>query len=297
VRPLTLDEIVDPARYEPLRGAYRDRVIAHKRARRAAVGDRVSLVFEDRETLRFQVQEMLRVEGITDPARMQHELDVYNELMPGERELSATLFVEIQDPSRIRAELDRLLGIDEHVALVLGEAPDETVVRARFDPHQLQEDRISAVQYIRFPLRPGEAEQLADPALRARLRIDHPSYRVEDELPAAVRESLVADLRGEPEPLLRPAPGPASRSDEVLIEEARWRVLRPAQPERPGHLVIEARDPGCSFLGADPAATADLLALLRRLAREITERHGRCRVSVELGAPGERWHLVPGSEP
>ena len=105
MRPLALDEIVDRERYKKMRPAYRDAVIAHKRDRRVALGDRVTLVFEDRETLRFQVQEMLWIERIDDADRIQQELDVYNELMPAEHELSATLFVEIIDLAEIRPEL------------------------------------------------------------------------------------------------------------------------------------------------------------------------------------------------
>ena len=88
MRPLRLEEIADRETYAGLRDDYRRRVIEHKRARRLAVGERVSLLFEDRETLRFQVQEMLFVERISDPERVQDELDVYNELVPGADELA-----------------------------------------------------------------------------------------------------------------------------------------------------------------------------------------------------------------
>jgi hypothetical protein len=204
VRRLRRDEIVPIALYGPLRDAYRERVIAYKRSRRMALGELVTLLFEDRETLRFQIQEMLWVERIADPGKVQGEVDVYNELMPGDGELSATLFVEIAEASEIRPTLDRLIGIDRHVLLVLGEGPDETAVRARFDPRQFEAERISAVQYLRFPLGPAERERLADLRLRARLRCDHPHYAREEEVPPAVRASLVASLAREPETLLRP---------------------------------------------------------------------------------------------
>ena len=193
MKPLTLDEIAGRRTYEALRPEYRERIIALKERRRVTVGDRVSLVFENRETLRFQVQEMTRVERIDDPAAVQQELDVYNELMPGEGELSATLFIEIPELSRIKEELDRLVGIDEHVSLVLG----DEAVPARFDPKQMEADRISAVQYLRFALDAGQRARFADPAVPVCLRIDHPRYRHETPLPPEVRESLAADLRGE----------------------------------------------------------------------------------------------------
>ena len=92
MRCLEVGEMVDLERYGRLRADYRDRVIAYKRKRRLAVGENVTLLFEDRETIRFQVQEMLWVERIADPARVQDEIDVYGELLPCPRELTATLF-------------------------------------------------------------------------------------------------------------------------------------------------------------------------------------------------------------
>ena len=204
MRPLLIDEIVPLDRYGLLRDAYRERVIAYKRTRRVALGERATLLFEDRETLRFQVQEMVWVERIREPAKIQAEIDVYNELMPGADELSATLFLEIVESSEIRPILERLVGLDRHVQLVLGDGQGETLFHARFDRRQLEDQRISAVQYLRFPLGPDGTRRLAASSLRARLRVDHPHYRREEEIPPAVREALVASLAREPAALLRP---------------------------------------------------------------------------------------------
>ena len=204
MRPLRIDEIVPLERYGQLRDAYRERVIAYKRTRRVALGESATLLFEDRETLRFQVQEMLWVERTREPAKVQAEIDVYNELMPGADELSATLFLEIVEAAEIRPTLERLVGLDRHVQLVLGEGPDETLFHARFDRRQLEEERISAVQYLRFPLGAEGCRRLADSSVRARLRVDHPHYRREEEIPPGVRMSLIASLAREPAPLLHP---------------------------------------------------------------------------------------------
>ncbi len=201
---LTPDDLIDLASYGPRRTAYRRAVIECKRNRRLAVGPSLSLVFENRETLRFQVLEMLWVERITKPERVQQELDVYNELMPGENDLSATLFVEIPELDRIRPALDQLVGIDEHVVLRLGEAPDTEQIRACFDPKQMEEDRISAVQYIRFRLSEVPRARFTRPELPARIDIDHPNYRHSAALPEGLRHSLIADLAGELGPLLSP---------------------------------------------------------------------------------------------
>lgn len=209
MRPLRRFEIVPLDRYAPLRDAYRERVIAHKRTRRVSLGELATLLFEDRETLRFQVQEMLWVERVSEPAKVQAELDVYNELMPGEAELSATLFLEITEASEIRPTLERLVGLDRALLLVLGESPAETRIPARFDDRQHEAGRISAVQYLRFPLAAGAREQFIDPRVRARLRVEHPSYRREEEIAPAVRASLIESLARAPAPLLQPQDTPA----------------------------------------------------------------------------------------
>jgi hypothetical protein len=295
MRPLRRDEIVDRERYEALRPGYREAVIAHKRHRRMAVGDRVTLVFEDRETLRFQVQEMLWVERISEPAKIQHELDVYNELMPGDRELSATLFLEITDPGAVRPELDRLVGIDEHVALVLGEGDAAETIPAHFDPKQFEQDRISAVQYLRFPLGETGARGIADARVRTRIRVDHPNYRQEAEIPTGIRQSLVADLRREPEPLLRGAGAAAAAAPETVGSFGRERVraLRPARPRAPGHVIVEPVASVGSLLQADGDLLVELLDVVKAVARDVLARHGRCRVQTDLGTEDSRlrWHV------
>jgi hypothetical protein len=295
MRPLRRDEIVDRERYEALRPGYREAVIAHKRHRRMAVGNRVTLVFEDRETLRFQVQEMLWVERISEPQKIQHELDVYNELMPADRELSATLFLEITDPGAVRPELDRLVGIDEHVALVLGEGDATETIPAHFDPKQFEQDRISAVQYLRFPLGETGARSVADLPVRARIRVDHPNYRHEAEIPTGVRQSLVADLRREPEPLLRATGTAAAAAPEPVgsFDRERVRALRPAQPRAPGHMIVEPVASVGSLLQADGDLLVELLDVVKAVARDVLARHGRCRVQTDLGAEDSqlRWHV------
>ena len=184
-------------------GVVRDAIIAYKRGRRMALGDRATLLFEDRETLRFQVQEMVWVERIGEPEKIQNEIDVYNELMPGDRELSATLFIEITDLAEIRPELERLTGLDKHVALSLEARGDSEAIPARFDAKQFEPNRISAVQYIRFSLSDSQAERFVDLGVRAAIRIDHPQYRHEIEIPPLVRASLISTLHGDPKPLLQ----------------------------------------------------------------------------------------------
>jgi hypothetical protein len=291
VRPLELAEIADLESYAQLRDGYRRRVIAHKQGRRLPVGEQVTLVFEDRETLRFQVQEMLLVERISEPARVQHELDVYNELMPGARELSATLFIEIEEQARIRPELDRLVGIDEHVSLRLGEGAARRRIRARFDPKQLDEERVSAVQYIRFELEPGDVARLADPSIPAAIEIDHPHYARVAPLPGPLRESLCAGLARDPEPLLVAPPAQAA-PDALLFEVGALRVI--ARRGSPTDLLVIA--PGASaprWLAADVHFGADLEQALRQAARHVACHAGAARIEALLaeGDGALRWRV------
>jgi len=193
MKPISSSELLDLTGYEQARRQILAQIIEHKRPRRVSVGPELCFVFEDRETVLFQIHEMLRTERIVDAARIAEEVNVYNELVPGEHELSATLLIEIRDAERIRPMLDKLVGIDEHVRLDVG----GTSVRARFDPKQFEDDRISAVHYIRFPLGRELAARFRDPSVPVELAIAHPNYVHATPLAGATRASLARDLTPE----------------------------------------------------------------------------------------------------
>jgi hypothetical protein len=188
--PITRRDILGPKLYTPIRDDFRRRVMELKRHRRVIAGERVSLVFENRDTLRFQIEEMLRAESITEDDKIQQEIDVYNSLLPSENELSATLFLEIPRDEEPRAALGKLIGLDEHVALVVGEHR----VPAAFEPGRQEQDRISAVQYTRYPLSAPAKVALLTPGTPLALDIDHPNYKVNVPLSEETRASLAADL-------------------------------------------------------------------------------------------------------
>ncbi|HTO06741.1 MAG TPA: DUF3501 family protein [Myxococcota bacterium] len=187
------DQLLDLTAYERIRPEFLARTIARKRPRRISVGDRLTFIFENRDTVLFQIQEMLRAERTVKEEKIEDELAVYNELVPGANELSATLMIEIPEMKQIRAELDRLIGIDEHVSLEVGGER----VRASFDRKQFESDRISAVQYVRFPLGPTLACRFCDRKVEVALRVDHPNYRESTALTGESRESLIGDLSSE----------------------------------------------------------------------------------------------------
>lgn len=193
---VTLAEIRDIAQYERVRDAERARIIERKRPRRVALGENLTLLFENHETVLFQVQEMMRAERIVEPDRIQDELDTYNALIPGPGELSATLFIEIPGIARMttdemRAEVKRFQGLDEgHVALEIG-AHRAT---AQFEPGHTSEEKMAAVHYVRFAV-PDEARALlSDAATPVRLLCTHPSHPASADLTPETRAELAADL-------------------------------------------------------------------------------------------------------
>jgi hypothetical protein len=191
VRPLTRSDIKGPALYAGIRDDFRKRIIELKRDRRVLIGDRVSMVFENRHTLMLQVEEMLRAESLTSEAQIAAELEVYNQLMPSADSLSATLFIELPNDADARVELGKLVGLDEHVRLHIG----AEVVPAHFEPNRSTADRISAVQYVRFPLSAAAKAALFDERSEVAVQIDHPNYRHRLVASAALRASLARDYQ------------------------------------------------------------------------------------------------------
>ena len=157
---LTPHELIPYDEYERQRDAYRQTIIELKRRRRIGLGEKITLVFENRETLRFQIQEMIRVERIVDPGKVQEELDVYNALLPTSGELSATLLIELTDADTMKQWLDLFMGLDhgQKVGLraggeiVYGEFEDEAALLAyKADPaYQRSIDIVRPLREIRM---------------------------------------------------------------------------------------------------------------------------------------------------
>ncbi|MEO8700918.1 MAG: DUF3501 family protein [Kofleriaceae bacterium] len=189
VRPITRRDIKGPALYGPIRDDFRNRVIALKRPRRVVLGDRVALVFENRHTLTMQIEEMCRAESLTTDPQIEAEIAVYNELMPTESSLSATLFIELPRDADAYVALKELVGLDEHVLLHIG----PHAIRAAFEPGRSTQDKISAVQYVRYPLSPEARAALATPGTPIAVEIDHPNYRYRVEGSEEMRASLAGD--------------------------------------------------------------------------------------------------------
>jgi len=199
-RKLTLEDIADLRQYERERDEFRARIIDLKRRRRVALGPVVSLVFENRETVRFQVQEMARAERMLTDEQIRTELEVYNPLVPEPGQLSATLFIELTSQAELRSWLPKLVGIERAIELRLGDAQSEGGLEVvRCTPEQAHEASLTrdtvtaAVHYVRFDLDPSQIERFATgPAVLASV---HPEYTHAVALPDDVRQELLSDLR------------------------------------------------------------------------------------------------------
>jgi hypothetical protein len=189
---LTPQDLLSAAEYEQDRPTIQQRIIALKKRRRISVGALVTLLFENRETLLFQIQEMIRTERIFDPGKIQEECDVYNALLPGRDELSATLFIEITGSEKIQELLDSFQNIDrdDTVALKVG----DTSIFANFEAGHSKEDKISAVHFVRFSTTQTFRDLLARPEVPAFVTIIHPYYRAEAPVLHEMRQEWLKDL-------------------------------------------------------------------------------------------------------
>ncbi|CAN5360468.1 DUF3501 family protein [soil metagenome] len=179
--------------YARQRREFRHRVIAHKRHRKIMIGEHVSLHFEDRLTIQYQVQEMLRAERIFEEQGIRDELDAYNPLIPDGTNLKATLMIEFTDAAERKAALARLVGIEDCVWL---ETAGHGRVRAIADEdlERATPDKTSAVHFLRFEFDGGMVASLKHGAALS-AGIDHPHYRHETgALPDEIRDALVADF-------------------------------------------------------------------------------------------------------
>jgi Protein of unknown function (DUF3501) len=185
MRPVARGELLDLTAYEKARPRIRERVIEVKAPRRVHLGDFLTFLFENPETVRYQIQEMLRAERIVDEAAIAHELETYNELLGKPGELGCALLIEIDDPAVRDAKLREWLLLPEHLYLVTASGKR---VRASYDPRQVGADRLSSVQYLKFDVQ-GEAP--------VAVGSDLPGLALEAALGPEQQAALAEDLRSD----------------------------------------------------------------------------------------------------
>jgi len=198
MKPIERGEILGLADYETIREPFRQRVIASKKARRVALGPNASCVFENRDTALMQVQEMLRTERITREAAILHEIETYNQLVPGDHELSATVLIEIEEKADRETFLFEAKGLDRAFALLV----DGARCGGKHDEAREHPDRTTAVHYLKFPLEPkaeaalravlGKSKKASEVAVE--LVVEHPRYSAKTTLPASLVQQLAEDL-------------------------------------------------------------------------------------------------------
>lgn len=188
---LTIDDIADLREYEREREAFRDHVIALKKRRRIAVGPFVTVLFESRDTIRFQIQEMARAERMLTDDAIQTELDIYNPLIPEPGRLSATLFIELTSKDELVEWLPKLVGVERSVRLRIGDDLVAATPEAAHAEQLTREDVTASVHYIWFDLTPEQVGLLV--AQPVTLEVDHPSYRHATTLLADTVAELAAD--------------------------------------------------------------------------------------------------------
>ncbi len=190
---LSRDDLYSLEDYARVRPEFRQRVLAHKQNRQLALGPHATLYFEDRLTMQYQIQEMLRAERIFEAEGIQEELDAYNPLIPGGRDWRATFMLEYPDIEERRVALERLVGV-EHRVWMRVEGHDPVYAVADEDLERSTEEKTSAVHFMRFELDGGMVAALRGGASLA-AGIDHPNCELTvDPVPAAVRDSLIGDL-------------------------------------------------------------------------------------------------------
>ncbi len=189
---LTPEDLHSLEAYAKLRPEFRVRVMEHKRHRRLPLGEHITLIFEDRLTMHYQVQEMLRAERIFEEQGILDELNVYNPLIPGGSNWKATMMIEYEDEEERRLALQRLVGIEDQIWVQIGDS-DPVQAIADEDIERSTESKTSAVHFLRFELPADRVAALKSGAsLRAGVSNSHYSHTAEAS--EAMRESLIADL-------------------------------------------------------------------------------------------------------
>jgi Protein of unknown function (DUF3501) len=190
---ITRDSLMTLEAYAKVRPEFRANVIAHKKARTVSLGEHVTLMFEDEVTMRYQIQEMLRVERIFEEAGINDELDAYNPLIPDGSNWKATMLIQYPDVAERQRALADLIGVEDRVWVQVEGCPRVYAI-ADEDLERENDEKTASVHFLRFELDPAMKQALAGGA-PIRMGVDHPRYQTASHaLPGPVRESLLRDL-------------------------------------------------------------------------------------------------------
>ncbi len=195
MRKVTREDILNIYEYEKVRPEKVKEITQLKKRRRVHLGDKVTLVFENFDTVWFQIQEMIRIERLVKDEEVQFEIDTYNELIPGKNQLSATLFIEIPDEKERKETLPKLVGIHDAVYLHIG---NKYTIKAEADEKSqmdYEEGKASVVHFLKWTLTPEQVDAFKREPVR--IEINHENYKAMTEIPPEVKEELIRDLESE----------------------------------------------------------------------------------------------------
>ena len=193
MKTISFDEILSLGDYGRVRDRLRPLFIHEKERRRLHVGSHLTLLFENAQTAWYQIEEMIRAEKMTERDAIAHEIETYNDLLPGAGEIAATLLIEYAEAQERDAALVRLVGLERHLWLKAGTQR----IAARFDDRQMSEERISSVQFVKFKLEGVDAAKFLELAGKGEMAVeaDHPSLAARGAIGGLLAASLAEDLR------------------------------------------------------------------------------------------------------
>ena len=192
IQQITRDDLMSLEQYAEKRGEFRQQVLAHKKHRQIALGPNATLYFEDRLTLLYQIQEMLRIEKVFEADGINEELDAYNPLIPDGRNFKATFMIEYPDPEVRAAQLEKMVGIEDLVWMQIGDH-DKVWAIADEDLERSTEDKTSAVHFLRFEIGDDMAGELKAGA-DWKVGVQHAIYTYDVTVEGETRASLLNDL-------------------------------------------------------------------------------------------------------
>ena len=191
-KKLVIQDLYSPEDYSKIRESFRREILAHKSSSSIAIGNHVRLLFEDRMTIQYQIQEMLRVEKIFEEQAIQDELDTYNPLIPDGNNWKVTMLIEYPEPEQRQKALSLLVGIENLVWVKIGDS-DKVFAIADEDLDRSTADKTSSVHFLRFELPSTQAKNL-DKSVPITIGIDHNNYQHQTDICKTTKASIIEDL-------------------------------------------------------------------------------------------------------
>ncbi len=191
MKKIDYSDIIPYHEYLKVRKEFQEKIIKLKKNRRIQVGEYITFVFENRETVLYQIQEMIRLEKMIDERLIKNEIEVFNQLIPEQNELCATMLIEIFERHLIKTTLNSLTGIHENKIFL--KFDDESIFPI-FHEKNLTEGRISAVHYVKFQFNEEQLKKFIETQNQIKLIVDHPNYKAETIIPENVKANLIEDL-------------------------------------------------------------------------------------------------------